>query len=66
MVGQIQYFLKQENGVFSYGLDPEINNFYFTRSAFTHRDEWMPYTLFNARGILFDGTVIRDNSNTAN
>ena len=65
MVGQIKYFLNHEDCVFSYGLNPAENNFYFTRSAYPHRDQWMPYTLFNARGILFDGTVIRDNSDTA-
>lgn len=65
MVPQIQYFVNHENSIFSYGLNPAENNFYFTRSNFPHRDQWMPYTLFNARGILFDGTVIRDNTQAA-
>lgn len=65
MVGQIKYLVNHEDSIFSYGLDPAVNNFYFTRSDYPHRDQYMPYTLFNARGILFDGTVIKDNTDTA-
>ena len=51
----VKYFLDKEDCIFSYGLDPEVNNFYFTVSDFDHNDIWMPYTLFNYKGILFNG-----------
>jgi len=60
MVDQVKNFLAQEDCFFSYGLDPEVNNFYFTRSAFDHDDCWMPFTLYNALPIIFDGALVRE------
>lgn len=59
MVSQMQYFLAQEDGTFSYGLDPDVNNFYYTCTKFDHNDMWMPFTLFNAIDILFNGEITR-------
>jgi len=54
---QMKYFMDKDDCIFSYGLDPEVNNFYFTCSDFDHNDIWMPYTLFNYKGIIFNGEV---------
>lgn len=60
MRDQVQNFLAQPDTVFSYGLDPEVNNFYFTRSAFDHNDIWMPYTLYNALPVIFNGELVKE------
>ena len=52
MIPQMKCFY-DHNDTFSYGLDPEVNNFYFALSEFRHMDLVMPYTLYNARNILF-------------
>ena len=52
MIPQMQCFYDHPE-TFSYGLDPEENNFYFALSEFRHMDLVMPYTLYNARNILF-------------
>ena len=57
MGNMIKYFMDKEDCFFSYGLDPEVNNFYFTCSDFDHNDIWMPYTLFNFKSIIFNGEV---------
>ena len=60
MTDQVRNFLAQEDCVFSYGLDQDANNFYFTRSAFDHNDIWMPYTLYNALPIIFGGELKKE------
>jgi len=52
MIPQMKEFYAHPE-TFSYGLDPETNNFYFALSEFRHMDLVMPYTLYNARNILF-------------
>lgn len=52
MIPQMQYFYDQTDTM-SYGLDPEVNNFYFALSEFRHMDLVAPYTLYNARNIIF-------------
>ena len=60
MVDQVKNFLAHEDCFFSYGMDPEANNFYFTRSAFDHDDCWMPFTLYNALPVIFEGALVRE------
>ena len=48
-------YLSEQTDVFSYGTDPEVNNFYYTCSDFSHNMLYAPYTLYNARNILFKG-----------
>ncbi|MBR3402043.1 MAG: hypothetical protein IKG67_07355 [Parasporobacterium sp.] len=38
---------------FSYGLNPEINNFYYTCADFQHVQQYFAYYLYTARNILF-------------
>jgi len=52
MIPQMQEFYKHTD-VFSYGTDPEVNNFYFTLSDFDHTDMAVPYTLYNTKEVLF-------------
>ena len=49
---QMAYFVKQTD-TFSYGLDPEVNNFYYTCAEFPHNDVFFPFYLYNARDVLF-------------
>lgn len=46
-------YLIDQNDVFSYGLNPEKNNFYYTCSDFTHDQLLMPYYFYTAKDILF-------------
>lgn len=39
--------------VFSYGLDPAVNNLYFTTSTYKHLDYYIPRYLYNALDVLF-------------
>ena len=52
LIPQMQEFMKHPE-TFSYGTDPEADNFCFTVSEFDHMDAVMPFTLYNARDILF-------------
>ena len=52
MRSQMKYF-EEQSDTFSYGLNPEINNFYYTCSDFFHIQQAFPYYLYTARGILF-------------
>lgn len=45
--------LYAQTDLFSYGLDPEENNMYFTVSNYRHLDYYMPRYLYQARNILF-------------
>jgi endo-1,4-beta-xylanase len=49
---QMKYFAEQTD-VFSYGLDREENNFYYTCSDFVHVQQYFPYYLYTAKDILF-------------
>lgn len=46
-------YLSQQTDTFSYGLDTEENNFYYTCSEFMHIDQYVPYYFYNARNVLF-------------
>ena len=52
MVPQMQEFY-QHPEVFSFGTDPEENNFYFTLTEFLHMDSVMPFNWYAAKDILF-------------
>ena len=52
MIPQMQEFYSHPE-TFSFGLDPEEDHFYFAMSEFDHMDAVMPFTLYNARDILF-------------
>lgn len=49
---QMAYFAKQTD-TFSFGLDPEVNNFYYTCAEFSHSDVFFPFYLYNAKDVLF-------------
>lgn len=50
---QMKYFIEQTD-TFSYGMDPEVNNFYYTCAKdFIHSDVFFPRYLFNAKDIIF-------------
>ena len=49
---QMSYIIDQD-GPFSYGMNPEKNNFYYTCSDFQHVQLYIPYYLYTARDILF-------------
>jgi len=49
---QMKYLIGQTD-TFSYGLDTEANNIYYTCSEFMHVDQYVPYYLYNARDVLF-------------
>ena len=51
-VSQMQYFYSQTD-TFSYGTDPEENNFYFVISDYAHNDLYFPFILANTRNFLF-------------
>ncbi len=51
-VTQMQYFYSQTD-TFSYGTDPEENNFYFVISDYAHNDLYFPFILANTRNFLF-------------
>ncbi len=50
---QMKYFYEQKD-TFSYGLDVNENNFYYTCSEFNHNDLYFPFYLYNARDVLFN------------
>jgi endo-1,4-beta-xylanase len=50
---QMKYFIDQTE-TFSYGLDPNVNNIYYTCSEFGHNDLYFPFYLYNARDVLFN------------
>ena len=52
MIPQMQEFYSHPE-TFSFGLDPEEDHFYFAMSEFDHMDVVMPFTLYNAKDILF-------------
>ena len=45
--------LYEQQDLFSYGQNPEVNNMYFTASTYRHLDYYMPRYLYQARNILF-------------
>ena len=49
---QMKYLIGKTD-TFSYGMNPEENNFYYTCSDFTHDQLLMPYYFYTARNILF-------------
>lgn len=49
---QMKYFIDQTD-VFSYGLDREANNIYYTCGDFKHVQQCFPYYLYTAKDILF-------------
>ena len=49
---QMKYFIDQTD-VFSYGLDREENNIYYTCSDFKHMEHYFPYYIYTAKDILF-------------
>ncbi|MCR5082217.1 MAG: hypothetical protein K6B15_01950 [Parasporobacterium sp.] len=49
---QMNYFAQQE-GILSYGLDRQENNFYYTCGDFKHVMQYMAYYLYTAKDILF-------------
>ena len=51
MTEQMKYVPKAD--VFSYGKDPEKNNFYFALSEFRHTDMLAPYYYYNSLKVLF-------------
>lgn len=51
MIEQMQYIPKES--VFSYGQDPEKNNFYFSLSDYFHNDELSPFYFANSLQVLF-------------
>lgn len=52
MIPQMQEFYKHPE-VFSFGTDPEQNNFYFALSEFPHMDLIVPYSWYAVKDILF-------------
>ena len=59
MARQIKNFLGHEDGIFSYGLDPLKNNFYFTASDSGHSDARFADYLYNIKDVLFNGELAR-------
>ena len=53
MTEQMKYLTKQD--CFSYGTDPEKNNFYFSRSDYYHTDYLVPYYFWKSLKVLFKG-----------
>ena len=51
MIDQLKYVTKEP--VFSYGRDPEKNNFFFSVSDFPHSDLYCPYYFYNSLKVLF-------------
>ena len=51
MIDQLRYVTRET--VFSYGQDPEKNNFYFAVSDFPHNDLYCPYYFYNSLQVLF-------------
>lgn len=52
MIPQMQAFYNHPE-VFSFGTDPQENNFYFTLSDFRHMSLIVPFTWYAARDVLF-------------
>ena len=44
-----------DTGVFSFGQDPEKNNFYYAESGYFHGDMFAPQYYFNALPVMFRG-----------
>lgn len=48
---QMAYFEKQD--AFSYGKNPETNNFCYMLSNFAHGEQYVPYYYYNSLQVLF-------------
>lgn len=51
MIDQLRYVTRDP--VFSYGQDPQKNNFFFAVSDFPHNDLYCPYYFWNSLQVLF-------------
>ena len=65
MAVQMRYFLDHEDSIFSNGLNPEENNFFFTSSDAGHSDACLADFLYNIKDVLFGGELSATPSVTA-
>ena len=50
---EMNKFVNHENSIFSYGTDPDENNFFFSVSKFEHTDIYVPYYYYNSLQVFF-------------